>query len=300
MNGLSCFTANIHAYMAAEWDADAVLARSIRLTARIGLDGWPDAFSHHDPALDLLPDGTQLAFRSNSSWQEAADQVKAEVIRHGRALILVDGARLPWSTVVGRPASAVPHLALVDAVEPGRWHVSDEFTALLPGGWQEPGRGWLTPDLLHPAFTAEPDLLSAPAVRAAMAFGSRRKLPPPGAVWLSRTERPVAPVSEPPDGDWLQGHAAVCHHLAHGVRRAELPRELADDLWTAAGHRVFDLTWRAREMLAPPHAEALVNAWSALPRTIHFALESAARGRRRDDLIISAFTRLAELESEVP
>jgi hypothetical protein len=97
VKGLSCFTANLHAYLGMEWDADAILARSNQFAIRIDGSGRPNAFSHHRPALDLLPDGSRLRFRGADAWLDAVGEIDDEVARWGRAILMVDGTALPWS-----------------------------------------------------------------------------------------------------------------------------------------------------------------------------------------------------------
>jgi hypothetical protein len=300
--GLSCYTANLHGYLAREWDAAAIVARSVRLAVRVDLPGGLLAFSHHEPSLDLLPDGSRLRYAGAASPAAALPGVAAELAAHGRVLVVVDGARLPWAvTRGGRP---VPHWLLVDGRRPGAWHVRDGFAALLPAGEQRPHAGWLCDAELRAAMTPPARWEPEQELRGALAFGAPVPAPAPagGAIWLRRTrERP--PPAPSPEGCWLRGYRDALPFLASYVaERAALAARHLDDVWAAAGHRSFALRWRlAREPSGRdgPVLAAAVARWERLPRLLRLAVESAARGRPRASLVRAALEELGRAEEAV-
>lgn len=296
--GLSCYTAALHGYLAAEWDASALVARSVRLAVRVdGPDGRL-AFSHHEPSLDRLPDGSGLRYAAAGEPTAAVAAVADELAAHGRVLVVVDGARLPWSvTQGGRPA---PHWLLVDGHEAGAWHVVDGFSALLPAGEQRPHEGWLSAGALGEAMALPGRWEPEQALRNALAFGGSVEVPAGGTLWLRRGR----PASVPPAGRWLAGDAVALPFLAEQLAdRGACAEPCLDDVWAAAGHRSFAYRWRlaggpgAREREA---LEAALARWEALPQLVRFAVESAARGRPRASLVRRAFDELLRAEEARP
>ncbi len=303
MSQLSCFTANLHAYAAREWDVDAWLARSVRLAARVDASGRADAFSHHDPPLDTLPDGSRLEFRGADSWPDARSEIEDELVRHGRVLLLVDGTRLPWS-VAREGSTAVPHWVLLDDPAPGRWHLTDEFEALLPTGEQRPGAGWLAVEDVPSAHGGPKEVPDRAWTRADLAFGALRTVPRRAAAWLVRRPPGEPGVPEPglPGTGWLLGADRVCRHLAAQLATSDPSPADVDDLWAAAGHHAFALAWEsahpgaAGDAAGPDPRCPRAEAWTMLPRVVRFVTESTARGRARPGLVARALTRLADLE----
>nr|BFE50202.1 hypothetical protein GCM10017745_36290 [Saccharothrix mutabilis subsp. capreolus] len=163
--GLSCYTANLLAYLAAV-DDTAVdrFAESVRLAVRLD----EPAFSHHRTPLDVLPDGSVLRYASGG--EETAEALRAEIALHGRVIVVADNARLPWSPSFGTAATA-PHWVLLDGCAGDEWHVVDHFAGLLPTGEQRPFEGVMSTSALMHAMDG-PERLSPMQVRRnALAFG---------------------------------------------------------------------------------------------------------------------------------
>jgi hypothetical protein len=295
--GLSCYTANLHAYLAAEWDAGALLRRSIRLAVRADLPDGLLAFSHHEPPLDRLPDGSSLRYAGARTPRAALPALAGEVEGQGRVLVVVDAARLAWSVARGAPPA--PHWLLVDGRRGDRWHAADRFSALLPAGEQRAHCGWLGEEELCDAMTLPPRWEPEQELRNALVFGSPVAVPAGGALWLRRCRDRVAPPTGA-QGRWLFGDARALPFLsaylaAEGARAA---RHL-DDLWAAAGHRSF--AYRSLLAACPDrereHALAgALERWDDLPRVLRFALESAERGRPRAGLIRTTLETLLRAE----
>lgn len=282
-SGLSCYTANLLAYLTSFDDtAPDRFAESVRLAVR------PDdlAFSHHRTPLDVLPDGSVLRYT-------AGPGLEAEVERWGRVVVVVDNARLPWSPSYGTDATA-PHWLLVDGRSGDSWHVVDHFAGLLPAGEQLPFEGVLSTAALMHAMDG-PEVLSAVQVRRnSLVFGHVVAVPDGRPKWLRRVAS--GPRLDHPTGvrhnggEWLEGAAEVLPFLAG--RFQEDPIGAAgclDDLWSAAGHHVF------RYRLAG--VEDAADAWRQLPGALRFAVDSARRGRPRDTLVDLTFRNLLHIES---
>jgi hypothetical protein len=298
--GLSCYTAALHRYLAAEWDATAILARSVRLSVRAGEDGSLLAFSHHHPSLDLLPDGSRLRYAGAGSGagsgRAALAGVAAELDRHGRAIVVTDSGRLPWSITYGGPSS--PHWLLVEGHDARGWRVVDDFTALHPDGEQLPHTGWLDDAGLAEAMNL-PARWPQPAhrMRNALAFGATVAVTPGRALWLRRSSAPAAPIRPNPDGgSWRAGEAdALTFLIDRATADERIVTEHLDDLWAAAGHQAFACRWRLdqpRGELERARLAAAHDRWSALPRVLRVAVESAARGRPRISLVRATLVEL--------
>lgn len=294
VQGLSCYTANLHGYLDAEWDAGRLLGSSIRLAVRFADDGI--AFSHHEPSLDRLPDGSFLRYAGSDSATAALPSLTDELSRHGRVLVVVDSARLPWSVAYGsRPA---PHWLLVDGYGAGEWHVVDDFTALVPdGGEQRAYRGWLRTARLCSAMTLPTPWPPAQQHRNAMAFGSPVPVPATPALWLHRGgHAPSQPDGVPAvGGGWLVGDAAVLPFLARHLAVHEHAARHLEDLWAAAGHRCFAYRWRLAGDCDERVRLALrlsLAKWERLPRMLRIAVESVERGRPRPALVRAALEAL--------
>lgn len=297
MQGLSCYTAALHGYLAAEWDASAVIARSVRLAVRPDPARPELAFSHHQPSLDVLPDGSRLRYAGCPSSADAQPEVAAELARHGRVVVVVDSARLPWSVTLG--GAAAPHWLLVDGRDPRGWHVRDDFTAILPAGEQLPYQGWLNAEELTQAMTLPQRWQPVHLLRNQLAFGTPLAVPPAGALWLHRTPGRSVPQALPAGAGWLVGDAQVLPFLIEYASEAG-PGIVGhlEDLWAAAGHRSFAYRWRlqhAGDECDRAALEASLWQWEALPRLLRVAVESVARGRPRPSLIRSALVQLLDL-----
>lgn len=180
--GLSCYTANLLAYLdSCDDTALDRFAESVQLAVRVD----EPAFSHHRTPLDVLPDGTELRYASASSAEEAVRELDAELAAHGRVIVVTDNARLPWSPSYGTDATA-PHWLLVDGRVGESWRVVDHFGGLLPTGEQQPFEGLLGTDALTYAMGG-PERLSAMQVRRnALVFGHPVEVPAGGWRWLRR------------------------------------------------------------------------------------------------------------------
>lgn len=298
MQGLSCYTAALHGYLSSEWDATAMIARSVRLAVRADPVRGELAFSHHEPSLDLLPDGSRLRYAGAASSTDALPEVAAELARHGRVVVVVDSARLPWSVTRGGPSA--PHWLLVDGCGEQGWQVRDSFTALLPAGEQPPYQGWLGTDGLIDAMTLPRQWQPVHRLRNQFAFGGRSVASPSGALWLHRRQgSPGKAIAVTTDQNWLIGDAQVLPFLAeHAAGGQAMLTEHLEDLWAAAGHRSFAYRWRiaqARDEDTRQALEAALTQWEALPRLLRVAVESSVRGRPRHTLVPAALRRLAQL-----
>jgi hypothetical protein len=300
--GLSCYTANLASYLAAErTDPETYLAASVRLAVRTDLPGGLLAFSHHRYPLDRLPDGARLRPTVATRPADAVAGIADELDRHGRVLVRTDNGRLPWSPSYGS-GNPAPHWLLVDGRGPDGWHVLDAFAGLLPAGEQRPYVGWLGTDRLVDAMTRPARRSPEQRQREALAFGFPTPAPGPGLCWLRRTaDDHAAPRLT---GNWLVDIADVLPFLAEyvdaqGVRAA---RHL-DDLWTAAGHHVFRYRWLYRDAdLSAAEQGGLAaarTAWAKLPAALRFAVDSAGRGRPRPALARRTLHDLTRLELEL-
>lgn len=272
MNELSCYTANLVAYLGG--DALDRLAAAIRLDVRTDLaDGL--AFRHHD-RIDGGVDGG-LGYRSSPDWERTRIGLAAELAAHGRVLAVANTAHLPWAPVRA-PAS---HWVLIDAHDGDWWRVTDHFEALLPEGEQAFFTGRLTDATLRAALTPVAEPTSALLRRDTFALGRAVPVPP------AHHYRWLAPhTAEPPpdDGDWCTELPKALALL--GERFAADPALLAthlDDLWAAARH----------QRLSTSDA-AVAAAWADLPRTLRFAADSARRGRPRPSLVNAVFDDLSD------
>ncbi|MGI8667311.1 MAG: hypothetical protein ACR2N4_15020 [Jatrophihabitans sp.] len=296
--GLSCYTAALHGYLAQEWDATAVLARSVRLAVRAADTGVRLAFSHHYPPLDLLPDRSRLVYAGAGSGLAALPGIAAELERHGRVIVVADSARLPWSVQRGGPAS--PHWLLVTDRAARGWWVVDDFTALQSAGEQLPYRGWLEDSTLAGAMTLPPGWPQpAHRLRNTLAFGAPVPVPQQGALWLRRQDGPADGRSLDRDAGWQIGEAAALAFLIQraGAHQAVIAEHL-DDLWAVAGHQWFACRWELGQPVGDAERarlEAALTRWSALPRVLRMAVDSAARGRPRTSLVLAALAGLAEV-----
>ncbi|MGE5289101.1 MAG: hypothetical protein ACM3ML_18280 [Micromonosporaceae bacterium] len=299
MRGLSCYTASLHGYLADEWDACAILARSVRLAIRVDLPDGQLAFSHHEPSLDQLPDGSFLRYAGAECPAAALAQVAGDLAAHGRVIVVADSASLPWSvTRGGRPA---PHWLLINRKIGGRWHVTDTFTALLPAGEQPPCASWLDTRQLSAAMTLPACWQPQQEARNTLAFGSPVDIPPGGALWLRRG--PGGPAPACPRGHWLSGSAQVLGFLiGYLTQHSTCSERYLDDIWAAAGHRAFAYRWRLSQDPGRHLRHALqqsLSRWEDLPRVLRIAALSAQRGRPRPTLVRTALEELLQAEEDL-
>lgn len=299
MRGLSCYTASLYEYLASEWDACSILARSVRLAVRPDLPDGQLAFSHHEPSLDRLPDGSFLRYAGAECPAAALPQVADDLAAHGRVIVVADSASLPWSVTQGGPPA--PHWLLIDGKIGDRWHVTDTFTALLPAGEQPPYAGWLGTRQLSTAMTLPACWKPQQQVRNTLAFGSPVIVPADGTLWLRRG--PGRPEPACPGGHWLSGSAQVLGFLiGYLTQRGTGSEHYLDDLWAAAGHRAFACRWRLSQDPGSHRRHALQQAlshWEDLPRLLRIAELSAQRGRPRPTLVRTALEELLQAEDDL-
>lgn len=297
MTALSCYTANLAAYLRRlRTDADRWVARSVRLA--VGTDhAEPEllAFSHHAWPVNALPSGEALGYRAAAGTDAAFEGIAAELAATGAVLVVADGARLPWSPSGAAPA---PHFVLVDGRTGGCWHVVDEFSALAAGGLQhEPFSGWV-PDaaLLHMIAPVTP-IRPEQRLRNRLAFGAPVPVPPPERfLWLATG----AQTAEALAGGWTTDPAAALDVLAGRLAATigmTTDDRLLEDVWAAAQHHVHRYALLGDEL--GPTAETAAAAWRALPRTLRFAADSARRGRPRASLVTTTLAQLRGIEDEL-
>jgi len=285
---LSCYTGALARYCAAEFpDTTAWLAESVRLAVRTDMPDGRLAFSHHRYPLDRLPDGSGLWYAAGDP-ADAVAALRAELGRVGRALVVADNARLPWSPSYTSTAAA-PHWLLLDARSGDRWHVVDTFRGLLACGEQEPYDGWLGTGELLDVMTLPQRWTVEQDDRNALAFGFPVAVPRGfRRQWLRRDFRSAAPAELP--GEWLLEDATVLPFLAeHVAAHGSAAERHLDDLWAAARHRAFRHRWHGN-----PAAAA---AWETLPAALRFAVDSARRGKPRTSLVHTTFDRLLQVET---
>jgi hypothetical protein len=323
--GLSCYTANLAAYLDGEMpDTGQWLAESVRLAVRTDLPDGELAFSHHAYPLDRLPDGTRLRYASAATAGQAETGLTIELERQGQVLVVVDNSRLPWSPAAGT-GQAAPHWLLVTGrdspaagrpcgadsgvvVPPGQpsCQVRDAFSGLLPAGEQPPYAGPLPVEALLDAMRPPPRWSGAQQRRNTLAFGFPVPVPADGTwQWLRRSAADGEQVpTRPPDlpGTWLTDDDDVLPFLGALVAgQGEHAARYLDDLWSAAGHRAFRYRWRAgRPGLAETERDRLAAAaaaWGRLPVALRFAVESARRGQPRASLVTTMFAHLRDIEA---
>jgi hypothetical protein len=276
---LSCYTANLVPFLQPTAARD--LAAAVRLAVRT--DGEGLAFSHHT-RVDVDADGRRLAYRGAAGWAEARAALAEEVLRHGRVLAVGNTRHIPWSPSHGR--TSTPHWLLLRARQ-GGWLVSDHFAALTPHGEQVPCErecddGELR-DLLTPPGEVAPEAVN----RDRYALGEAVALPPyTGYRWLAWAQA----TGNGSEGTWLHGVVPALRHVADVVcHDTEALERYADDLWTAARHQRHRLS-----VLPTPGGADVAAAWAELPKTVRFALTSAARGRPRPTMVAKAFARVID------
>ncbi|MBT2383215.1 hypothetical protein [Streptomyces sp. ISL-11] len=288
---LSCYTANLVAYLAPE--APAVIedfADAVRLSVRTDPPEGGTAFAHHT-RVDIGADGHGLAYRGATGWTDTRTALEAELRRHGRVLAIGNTRHIPWSP--SHEQGETPHWLLIHGHADGKWSVRDDFEALTPHGEQTPWAGLLDDEELRRLLTPLSLLTPEAANRDRYALGRPVDLPDPaGHRWLERAALPPQPDDGALEGIWVHGTVPVLRHVADRIcpDPAALDRH-ADDLWTAARHQRFLLAARPQEPEATAEAVA---AWGELPRAIRFALASAERGRPRPALVEKALARVID------
>lgn len=302
--GLSCYTAGLAAYLSAEWDADVLLARSVRLAVRTDLPGRLE-FSHHARPLDQLPDGTGLRYVAAADPVTAFRAIAAELQAHGRVIVMANNAALPWSPVAS-PDAAAPHWLLVNDRRGEEWHVVDAFSGLLAAGEQEPFDGWIPSGQMRAGMTL-PRWNPQQWARNRLAFGFPVPMPVGTQAdgtfcWLHRGA-PIRRCAVLP-GRWLTSDATACSFLAAQFADAATAGRYLDDCWAAAGHRSFAYRWLLAHNVSDKayrkRIENAIDRWQALPRALRFAVESAYRGRPRPSLIEKAFGEVLQADPGAP
>lgn len=269
MTGLSCYTANLAAYLAEEpIEVRAHVAGSIRLAVRT--DTRRPEFSHHQPSLALLPDGSRLGYRSSRDGELTMAALERELSAYGRVLVVGTGS----------------HWVLLDDRHAERWHVVDRFAALLPQGEKHPFTGWVDTAGLLAALCRPAQPTRAQWLRDAYAFGDRVTPPPHTHLrWLARGS---ADDGQFP-GTWATDDAAL-RHLARWFTACDDAVANYEDVWAAARHQEYRLRWLAScGALPESEMEHAVQVWWQLATSLRFAVESLARGRPRPSVVEHAF-----------
>jgi hypothetical protein len=306
-DGLSCYTANLAGYLAAEWSAATLIARSVRLAVRADLPGGQLAFSHHAQPLDRLPDGARLEYAAAVTPAAALREIACELDMYGRVIVVTNNPALPWAP----DGDAAPHWMLIDGKRGRDWRVCDSFSGLMPAGPQEPFTGWLTREQLSVAMDL-PTWSPEQRQRNMLAFGYPVPLPHgelaqvPRAMWLRRVA-PSASAAAPPAvlrGRWLTRDAEIFPFLAERLADAAVASRCLDDCWAAAGHRAFAYRWRlatgADGAAERRRIAVALKQWEQLPRVLRFAAEASRRGRSRPSLLQFVFAGLLAAETGLP
>ncbi|WP_328611228.1 hypothetical protein OG943_19570 [Amycolatopsis sp. NBC_00345] len=298
-NALSCYTANLAAYLlAGNDDALDVIARSVRLAVRPGDE---PAFSHHSIPLHQVPAEGELGFAGVPTSAAAIEGMAREIESSGQVLVLANSASMPWSRA--RAGDGAPHLLLVDGRRGGQWHAVDEFTALLPEGRQDPFQGWLTDEGLLSAIRPSPVPAPEHKLREEHAFGFPVPIPPDGTYqWVALSPGRTAGVPDLP-GDWVTGTEAALAVLSEfwaGLGDHEPRRRFLDDMWAAAQHHAYRYV-RIGSFVDERSADIAtftraVETWQNLPMALRFAAESAARGRARPSMVQATFDHLLDAD----
>ncbi|WP_436536177.1 hypothetical protein [Actinoplanes sp. HUAS TT8] len=300
----TCLTVNLVTYLGAtEADPRGRVARSVRLAVRTDEPHGLLAFSHHRHSLGHLSDGRRLFYRTASDTATLARRLREQSGRDGSVLVVTYAGSMPWS--LADAADSAPHLVRVVACDGDHWEVDDAFTALLPGGQQHPFRGRITTTELSRAMTAPNDLEPEQLLRLTHAFGDTTVVPDDHRfLWVAPEEADRQPQMPAPPS-WNTGLTEVLAYLTDFFcALAENPQRERhiDDLWAAAQHHIFrythlldghDLGDDDRESVE----QALIT-WSNLPMSLHFAADSAKRGRPRPALVRTAFTAIADAERQ--
>ena len=291
-SALSCLTANLSTYLSSTMDDPlGHIARSVHLGVRFGV---APAFSHHRYSIATLGPGRQLAYRATTDPVTAVARLAEQIDSHGGVLVLTYSGALPWS--LARPDDAAPHLVLLTDHADQWWHASDAFSALLPGGRQNPFDGRIgTTELLHAMHA--PTLAIEQRHRIRYAFGPAAAVPSDdGYRWLE----PAPAETHAADPDWTDDPDVVLPRLGSFFAGLPAGEEFIDDIWAAAQHHAFRyahlLQHHALTGCQTAAVDAAVTAWNGLPMSLHFAADSARRGRPRATLVTTSFLTLHETE----
>ncbi|MFI1994574.1 hypothetical protein [Actinoplanes sp. NPDC020271] len=300
--GGTCLTVNLMTYLSAtEADPDGRVARSVRLAVRTDEPGGLLAFSHHRYSLGHLSDGRRLAYRAAQDTATLVRELREQSRRDSGVLIVTYAGAMPWS-LADRNDSA-PHLVRVTAAADDHWQVDDAFSALLPAGRQEPFRGRITTTELIRSMSAPRELEPEQLLRLTHAFGDTTVVPGEHRfLWVAPEDADRQPqMPEPPS--WSTGLPEVLTYLSgffcalpeHPQRERHI-----DDLWAAAQHHAVRYTHLLDEhdlgAEDRDRAEQALIAWTNLPMSLHFAADSARRGRPRAALVRTAFAAIADAE----
>jgi hypothetical protein len=297
-SALSCLTANLSTYLASAIDDPlGHIARSIRLGVRFGDtvgSGDTPAFSHHRYPIAVLGPGRRLAYQGADDPASAVGRLGEQIEQHHAVLVLAYSGALPWS--LAAPTDTAPHLVLLTGYDNHSWLATDAFSALLPGGRQEPFAGPIgTADLLRAMRT--PALSVEQRHRVRYAFGTTDVPPDREYRWL----QPTADERDNPDPYWADDPAVVLPRLANLFTALPEAAELTDDMWAAAQHHTFRYSHLLHHHpLTGDDTTAVseaMTAWTGLPMSLHFAADSARRGRPRPSLVVTAFQALLDAEA---
>lgn len=290
MNLLSCYTTALADYREAAGDPiDLALAR-VELLLRADDEGIE--FTHHEWWGNTH--GGSLAYRAVNDADAAQHGLLAEIDRHGMALAVTNTSLMPWSIT----AATMTHWVLLKpSTTTVAVDVHDAFSALLPAGQQDPHTSTVRLAELVGLMRLPEHLSSSVRARDKNALGRGISVPDGTYRWLE-LGKAVAEIQHPTAIDgWTQSTHESLNVLARLlVEQPDLLEVHIEDIWAASRHQVAALT--AAECHGIADDTALIEAWTALPRSLRFCLDSANRGRPRPSMISRSLEHLAHLESQ--
>lgn len=267
-SGLSCYTANLAFYLdRSGWNADQLIAQSVRLAVHENHAERYLSFSHHTVPLDSLPDGTALHYSNDLSEAGALARMTEEVERFGNVLAVVDTQRLAWQVRTTSNASE-PHW--VTLYREGRaWTLVDQYVPDGESGRQYEAHVNVDASVLGSIVRLPEVWSSAWLRRNNLAFGFPLEYPT-GApyVWFRRES--AADNERTLGKGWKLGDMESLPAVAEWLSRLPTDSALLKDVWAAASHRVFSYKWRlGRGRYSKVQSGAIadaIDAWEGLPR----------------------------------
>ncbi|GGP78747.1 hypothetical protein [Saccharothrix coeruleofusca] len=291
---LSCYTA---AVAEALWRRGGDWAAAIGLGSVLAIrpEGELFAFRHHSTSLRplLAPDLHRTGADDASGLLTGLSRAYE---RHGWVIAIADVHNLPWST--GRGRRHAPHWCVVDGRDEGRWHITDRFTMRDAGGEQPPWEGWISDEHL-PAVLATAPGSPEQRLRDRFPFGDEEPEPVRSRYqWFATGGH----ADLRPRGEWLCGAAALRRLAGHYAERGADPAAYrqTEDLWVTARHRRLRQVVLQRDG-SPEAGKAreLADTWERVPMMLHYAEESARRGRPKLTALRTALEAVTREESRL-